>query len=414
MTAIRRLVSEQISALEARVKLSNKQGDVDGLFAQFVLDGTRVRESEWQVNCAEESWIRDHESGLALGNPNFLAALGYSLAELNKEEHDSYFAVFIRGIKRLQERDLFPADGVSFPNMPRVFLGLVMGVKAIPDTSTRYTMNNWLADILNQTLVRRPATAPWGLLYRCVRSLLANEPERIDVRSLRDVTEMALFDFGLRRRIFEPLDLHKESSAFTERVLEEALKVDAQQLDSGHAAILCGALHRCLTASVHELMVSPSHVSLLLSRFQDAMKRWRWDEDHLHDPIRWPIRNEREIQDIVWLILRPVFLDLVDEDTLPRFGHSSYKADFGIPQLGLLIEVKMARKAEDFKNIEKEIMVDSRGYLVQTNRYNKLLVFVYDQSASVQEHGTTIQALKQLPEIEDVIIVSRPSHLPQN
>jgi hypothetical protein len=72
----------------------------------------------------------------------------------------------------------------------------------------------------------------------------------------------------------------------------------------------------------------------------------------------------------------------------------------------------MARKADDFKTIEKEIMEDSRGYLAHAGRYSKILVFIYDDSASVQEHGITKQALRELPEIEDVIIVSRPSHLP--
>jgi len=42
-------------------------------------------------------------------------------------------------------------------------------------------------------------------------------------------------------------------------------------------------------------------------------------------------------------MLRPVFDDLVDEETLRKLGHSTYRADFAIPSLGLLIEVKYAR-----------------------------------------------------------------------
>ena len=51
-------------------------------------------------------------------------------------------------------------------------------------------------------------------------------------------------------------------------------------------------------------------------------------------------------------------------------------------------------KAQDFKKVEKEIMEDSIGYLQQTDRYTKLLVFIYDESSSVQEHGTTRLDLK--------------------
>ncbi len=151
----------------------------------------------------------------------------------------------------------------------------------------------------------------------------------------------------------------------------------------------------------------------MLGRFEDALRRWRWDTGSVRNPICWPITSEREVQDIVWLILRSVFDDVVDEDTLPKVGHSTYRADFGIPSLRLLVEVKYARQAGDFKDLEKEIMEDSVAYLVEAHgRYDRILVFIYDHSSSVQEHGATINALRRLPAIEDVVIVSRPSHLP--
>jgi len=78
-----------------------------------------------------------------------------------------------------------------------------------------------------------------------------------------------------------------------------------------------------------------------------------------------------------------------------------------------LIEVKYARKAGDFKVLEKEIMEDSIAYLVETrDRYQRLLVFIYDASGSVQEHALTAATLRKIPGIADVIVVSRPSQLP--
>jgi len=311
----------------------------------------------------------------------------------------------------LQKRDLFPTDRVSFPNIPRIFLGLALGAKAIPDANKRDAMCRWLLDVLNQVVSRKAEGSP-GLTYVCIRSLLVNAPQRVELKNITSVSEMVFLEWGINKHVFEVRDLPEEISEFRGRLVSEILSTDAKQLDSAQAALLWYGLNHCLTVSVHELMVSPSHVAIILSRFQDALRRWRWDSDRVKNPIRWMIREEREIQDIVWIMLKPVFSDLVDEDTLPKFGHSSYKADFGIPSLGLLIEVKMARKADDFKTIEKEIMEDSRGYLAHAGRYSKILVFIYDDSASVQEHGITKQALRELPEIEDVIIVSRPSHLP--
>jgi hypothetical protein len=102
----------------------------------------------------------------------------------------------------------------------------------------------------------------------------------------------------------------------------------------------------------------------------------------------------------------------VDEETLPKFGHSSYKPDFGIPSLRLLVEIKYARKKEDFKLIEKEIMQDAVGYLAGTQQYEKIIVFIYDASCSVQEHNITRRDLIKIKGIEDVIIVSKPSQIP--
>ncbi len=134
--------------------------------------------------------------------------------------------------------------------------------------------------------------------------------------------------------------------------------------------------------------------------------------DHLEHQIEWRITSEREIQNIIWIMLRPVFDDLIEEETLRKIGHSTYRADLAIPSLGLLIEVKYARKAADFKVHEKEIFEDYVAYLSDNGPYRKMAVFVYDESVSVQEHGTTRNALLGLPNITDVIIASRPSHIP--
>jgi len=57
-------------------------------------------------------------------------------------------------------------------------------------------------------------------------------------------------------------------------------------------------------------------------------------------------------------------------------------------------------------------MEDSIAYLRGTSRYKEIVVFIYDESASVQEHDITAAALKELDGITDVVIVSRPSRLP--
>ena len=178
------------------------------------------------------------------------------------------------------------------------------------------------------------------------------------------------------------------------------------------AAVIYRAVADILDASIDQMVLSRSHIGVVLRRFEAAMRRWRWDEDDLHDPVRWQVRSEREVQDILWLILRSVFDDVVDEETLPKVGHSTYRSDFGLPRLGVLVEVKYARHHTDFKKIEKEVMEDSVAYLRNAGPYKEIVVFIYDESASVQEHDMTAAALRELDGVSDVIIVSRPSRLP--
>jgi hypothetical protein len=57
-------------------------------------------------------------------------------------------------------------------------------------------------------------------------------------------------------------------------------------------------------------------------------------------------------------------------------------------------------------------MQDTIGYLTNTQQYEKITVFIYDASSSVQEHDITKRDLLKIKQIEDVIIVSKPSQIP--
>ena len=149
-----------------------------------------------------------------------------------------------------------------------------------------------------------------------------------------------------------------------------------------------------VTASIDNALLNPGHVGAILRRFAPAMRRWRYDDPtKVKEPVQWTVSSEREVQDIIWMLLRSAFDDIVDEEPLRKVGHSSYRSDFGLPRLGLLIEIKYVRSATEFKKVEKEIYEDSVAYLKEKATYKKIIVFMYDASSSTQEHATTIDAL---------------------
>ncbi|WP_091373345.1 PD-(D/E)XK nuclease domain-containing protein [Actinokineospora alba] len=400
-------LAAQITSLEQLVLRANLPGNLDGLLAHHILGDHRVNFA-WNVNPMTPEWLQDNEDRLA--HSSGLAVLGYGLAGFPSTASHTGRRHLTGGLPALMRKDPFQVDGVTFVNDPGQVVGIALAVNAahedVPQART------WLADILHDQRLR-PPTALLGMFHQHARHIIAAAAAfRPDPRQLDDPVDLAglhwLVTADRNVELTDPHELHGLRS----RLLSGVILGQTEPSSASRAALLLAAATHIVTASVDDLILSRSHVGVLLGRFEDAMRHWRYDNDTLDHPIRWPITEEREVQNILWLILRPVFDDLVDEETLRKLGHSTYRADFGIPSLGLLVEVKYARKAADFKTFEKEIIQDYVGYLTDNEPYRKLAVFIYDESASVQEHGTTRNALLKMPDITDVIIASRPSHVP--
>lgn len=409
VSTLAHVLGAQLRLLVERVAAANVPGNLEGLFAFHVLHGESDFPLVWDVNPATPAWLTANRD--RLGHMPSLAALGYGLWHFRPSAPPAAFTRLADGLAKLQLRDPFPDDRQSFAFNPMMFLGIALAAVSLRRESD--DTRAWLVTVLDDSR-RRGATPFQALLYGYIRYILTGDAAFVDdVYKLSNAAELALVEWGSRGGALRIVDLRIDSSGLQERVLHQAAATDASVLGSGHAALIWSAVHASLVRSASELVLSRSHVAAVLRRFESAMRRWRWDNpDDVKHPIRWEIAGEREVQDILWLMLRSVFNDLVDEETLPKVGHSTYRADFGIPSLRLLIEAKYARKAGDFKALEKEIMEDSVAYVQETSdRYDRILVIIYDESASVQEHGLTESALRKLPRIEDVVIVSRPSQL---
>ena len=61
------------------------------------------------------------------------------------------------------------------------------------------------------------------------------------------------------------------------------------------------------------------------------------------------LEDEKDVQRILWTILRSHYPDLIDEEMLGKFGLKHYKDDFGIPSLASIVEVKVIYEKTDLK-----------------------------------------------------------------
>jgi hypothetical protein len=395
----------QVTALLRRVASSNLPGDLDGLFARHVLADSV--DLVWRVDPMTDSWLVDHDDELEDAGP--LAAVGYGMSPATSVSIELSPRV-CAGLKRLKQRDLFRAGRLTFLHDSRMLLGMGLATLSVqremPDAVA------WLAATLQDPRLE-PADRFHDLIQQHVLALLSGQQAQpVNIKSLHTGPEHALAYWMIIQGVAHLSD-PADDRQLQARVLHAATLCDPADLAIPQAALLAWATVHIAATSIDQLVLSRTHLSLLLNRFEPAMRRWRWDdpENRKTAPIQWPITSEREIQDILWIMLRSVFDDVVDEDTLPKFGHGSTRADFGLPGLRTLVEAKYAYKGTDFKKIEQEVMVDSIAYLKRTDHYREIVVFIYDASASVEQHDLTRRALLEVDGISEVIIASRPGVL---
>ena len=128
--------------------------------------------------------------------------------------------------------------------------------------------------------------------------------------------------------------------------------------------------------------------------------------------IESPPQSERQVQDIIWVMLRAQFERVDREDTLPKFGVKGYRPDFGVPDLRSLVEVKFVGVKTDPAAIQEEILADVPGYLSGNGAYGGVVVFVYDAAHKMLDSRKFSEDLRSVEGIVEVIVVpgiSRPA-----
>lgn len=396
-----RLLAELLDRLRNDVLGSNAPGNIDGLLANHILGEDLRIGIDWSVHC-DADWISVSYDPSSLPS---VAALGYTL---NSSRSQKLVFALEDGLQRAIVRDPCMAGQAAAQNNPAVLIGLILGAIEFRESSPHYL--DWCAQVVNGLLRGMQNHCDPLIAYSAQLTGVKVPQATIDFQL--PVDYLAALDWWCDTFVGSPQLRFEQRRKLREILVDRSLAEVIGHRSAHHAALLWRSIRLSIANDSSLLLTSIPTVSFLLSQFESCLRRWRWDSSELKMPVRWTIRSEREVQDILWLILRGTFTDLEDEETLPKFGHSTYRADFGIPSIGLLIEVKFARSAGDFKQIEKDIMEDIGPYLRTPERYKEVLVFIYDDSCSVQEHETTRQALKEMQGISDVIIVSRPSQLP--
>ena len=164
--------------------------------------------------------------------------------------------------------------------------------------------------------------------------------------------------------------------------------------------------------------VSLPDLCRLLRRVPAAFKNWTWE----HKPRtktspearQWHIDNEYHVQNMLWLLLAPIFPDLDDEEHTPKIGAVQPRADICIPSLRVIVEAKFMRSDDAPKAMIRQIGEDASLYLVEGSKYDAIVPFIWDDSRRTELHDEMIRGLRQIEGVFDTIIVSRPGSMTAN
>jgi len=118
-----------------------------------------------------------------------------------------------------------------------------------------------------------------------------------------------------------------------------------------------------------------------------------------------PPKDEKAVQDVLWIMLRASF-DRVDrEDVLQKFGAKGYKSDFGLPDLRTIVEAKFIGEKTDVGRLQDEILADVQPYLQAGSPYAGIVVIVYDAAQKLRDDRKFREDLRSVNGVVDVIVV---------
>jgi hypothetical protein len=330
-----------------------------------------------------------------------VAVLGYAVAAGQKQPQ--VVEALRNGLDWISGRVPFAQSSPGFEVDATALLGLALGAHE----SANDPAKRWMAGFLPKSAGTR--LKPWDLVLVSAAARVIGQPALVSAPRTPETADLRI---ALRSRGVD-IEVQDDDEA---AALNAALGGDDGASGTRQAVFI-----RVLDWLVHETCIlnvgrpTAGDVLHALERVPASMRRWRWDEKSSSKAplVRWSIDNEYHVQDLLWVILAPLFPDLEDEENLPSLGHKHPRCDIGIPSLHLIIEVKFLRQGTqgEFAKMTEELAADHTLYLRSGSSYSTIIAFLWDDSCSVEHHEELKQALRQMPGVLGTVIMSRPAKM---
>lgn len=403
------LIDDALAGLRRQTASLARTGTLDEVFAAWLLPDPAEAQLDVATAAsrarAQTGPMRQYRDVAILG---YASAIGIDVIP-NKP-------ILEAGARWLVGRAPFAPDAVpSFEIDAIALLGIAVGVAHLSEPLAG-TASSWLDGLLSRSLALPRVDAFDTLFFGASRLILSH-----GAGPAPDTSEaMAEVRTALRAKgvsFTTPNEADDEMS-----VLRRLLRPPATTPLPIRAAVVLSAATwiRRNVPTVQLPRATTEDLIRLLERVGAAMRRWTWEDKPRTAGVnsqaaRWHVFNEYHVQNLLWTILAPVFPDLEDEENLPSFGQKHPRFDLGVPSLRTIVEVKFVRSghASAFASIIGEAAEDASLYRSSNSGYDRLVLFIWDDSRTSEQHAELTQGLLKIEGIVGAVVISRPGKMMQ-
>lgn len=294
---------------------------------------------------------------------------------------------------------------------PRPWVSDMFGVMAVKwlvaqmnDSRVAREFENWIAGFLAQQI----SGDHLNLLEKDIAAYVRSNESAVYASA-----SVPLF---LHYRVMRRIDDHQSRLSLISRFMAE---FRAQMQENASTALLSLMIYVFDQVNQDVAMVPPKGWSLddlleFLDHIPVGLKRWTWENvgrTKGASPVKWRLENEYHVQNLLYVLLAPVFNDIADEVYLQPVGQKTPRVDLYLPSLHTIIEVKYRKDVKkSFQTLIGEIAEDASLYRADA-RYKdaRIVSFLWDCTRATQEHSKFKEGVMKIDGINGCVVISAPS-----
>ncbi len=404
--------------LQGYIEVNTVLPDPDAGFSLYVVKASRLSNAALNP-------LPDWPAEAGLKHPQELACFGYLVA-MDSEYEPPLQGDWAAALTVNLTRDLFPIDRQSFTYRPVEVLGIAFGVNALIGKEDR--LRSDFADVVRQCRERgcTDTTSSW-LYWLAEFALTESTPSlpKIDESDL-PINVAALIYWivsgpKIRSSVDPDLMLALEDVLLTHCATRG---IAIRDLPNASVVLVSleASVQRRLRSRLNETTIVPSttrdaiglvkRISLNFPLFARQLQKRRKDISVPGKKEKQPrptveMKDEYDVQDALFAILRLFFDDVRDEVWTPTYADNQNRIDFVLPDFEIAIEVKHTGQSLTQRKIADQLIIDKEYYRQFTSCKN-LVCFVYDPDLRLKNPVSIENDLSAEDDDFSVIVIVSP------